>query len=125
MGIHHGAASAVTVIGDNVASASPSATGSADLVSAATNTGGIIITSVSISIIASGVTGGTVTLDFIVGGNTVMRVRALASGAQGHNAAGGIGAIEISSGQAVGYAFTETDSSIAGSGEIFITWRHK
>ena len=73
MGIHHGAGSAVTVIGDNVASASPSATGSADLVSAATNTGGIIITSVSLDLVDQTASSAHSYVELTVNGTAVMR----------------------------------------------------
>ncbi len=123
MGISHGSAPGVTVIGDNVASAAPSATGSADLVSAGTNTGGVIITSVSMSLKAIS-TSANATVALKVDSVEILKLSQSAPGSGLQTQAlGGFCAIEIPAGEAVGYDMVVS----AGNNEaiIIITWRHK
>ena len=115
----------VTIIGDNVASAAPTATGSADLVSAATNVGGIIITSLTMSLLALGATSGNIEFDFVVNSTVYSKLYANAGGAQNSIAIGGLCAIEVPAGQGVGYTLTESDSFISTFSQIYISWRHK
>lgn len=107
--------SPVSDIGSNIASAANvTANGSADLVSAATNTGGIIITSVSM---AAQCSSGTATLDLTVNGSAIARITATATN---NSAWGGFCAIKIPSGQAVGYTGA-TGSTVRY--DVYLTWK--
>lgn len=107
-------------IGDNIASATNlTSSGSADLVSAATNTVGIIITSLSMSIYENNAPG---VLELKVNGSTVMSVVSRETGGTGWgpNAIGGFCSIRIPAGQAVSYTYTEGTN---GRADVYITWR--
>lgn len=107
-------------IGDQVASASAlTSTASADLVSAATNTNGILITSVSMSVAD---TGGAGSMELKVNAVTVLAVHSQpTTGTFGPTSSlGGFCAIRIPAGQAVSYTFTEAS---AGTGWVRISWR--
>lgn len=110
----------VPTIGDNVAAAGPiTSSGSADLVSAATNTGGIVITSVSLNLYENNASS---KLELKINNVTVLEVNARASGGDsyGHGTLGGFCAIRVPSGQAVSYTLTEGTTATAWAR---ISWR--
>jgi len=113
------------VIGDNIASATITSTTSADLISAATNTGGIIITSICMSIYCDDPGANrTMGLQLKVDGNVIAQIDGFTNGSSltGPSPAlgGGMSALEIPSGQAVSYT---TTSDAGYTGRIFITWK--
>lgn len=119
--------SAPTTIGANVASATPGGTVAADLVSAASNTGGIVIKSLSISL-AYPAQNGTTTTAYVtlkINNVAVAAVRATAgqnssNTAAGNNCLGGIALpLKVPAGQAVGYSMTSASGYTV---DIFMTW---
>lgn len=115
-------------LGSNIASATPSADGSADLISAATNTGGIIITSIAVTVTEVGDSSNAVRFAYVtlsVGGSVIAKI--IGTGARdGTTAANGAAgnivtgcAIRVAAGQAVSYTFEEI---VTGTAEIYVTW---
>jgi hypothetical protein len=107
-------------IGTNVAAADNlTATASADLVSAATNTGGIVITSMTMSVTEAGAA--ISSMELKVNAVTVAAVYTRGNGADWHpNGLGSFCAIRIPAGQAISYTFTEGSN---GNGWVRITWK--
>jgi len=112
-----------TIIGNQAATASPVAAGSADLVSAATNTGGIIITSLSVALSFDPTGAVDATCSITINGVVAMVVvcQAAADGANS-SAAGGLCAIRVPAGGAVSYTIAGSTSSQLSS-TIQMTWR--
>lgn len=109
-----------TLIGSSVAAAGPvTSTTSADLVSAASNTTGIVITSVSLNVICEG--SNSAFMDFKINGNIVLSTMALASVSQRSDGSlGGLCAIKVPSGQAISYTYTHATN---GQGYVRISYR--
>lgn len=113
--------------GDNFASASPTSDASANLISAATNINGIIITGVSISVTvdASSLNHSPYLRLLVNGVIQLENVHRVLTGDAVTLIMGGLCAIEVPAGQAVSY-----ESSLHGMtglyhGHIRVSWRHK
>jgi len=109
---------AAPFLGTVIVSATPSASGSADLISAATNANGIIITSVFIAVSES--TSGTSSIEFKINGNTLASVAGTRSTDVNIGAVFTMCNIQVPAGQSVSYAFTE---SSVGSANIIVSYK--
>ena len=105
-------------LGTVIVSANPSSSGSADIISAATNANGIIITSVFIS--ASETTSGTSNIEFKINGNTLAVAYATRSTDVNIGAVFTMCNIQVPAGQSVSYTFTE---SSVGTGYIIVSYK--
>jgi hypothetical protein len=109
---------AIPFLGSNIASATPSASGSADLISAATNTSGIIITSVSLSVSEN--TSGDANVSLKVDGNIILFVKANKGSDISPGNSATMGIVQIPANQAVSYSCS---INTAGSAQIYVTWK--
>jgi len=106
---------AAPFLGTVIASASPGANVSADLISAATNANGIIITSVFIA--ADEDSSGETRLDFKINGNTIASVYAVTGES---SAVFTMCNIQVPAAQSVSYTFTEGS---VGHGYITVSYK--
>lgn len=120
-------ATIIPLAGDQSSSASPTGGATADLVSAATNTGGIVITGLSLSVSHRGTsTAGSpylrLLIDGVIHSETIVRVT---NSDVVSATLGGIGAIEVPAGAAVSYTSALNGASGTYQGNVRIAWRHK
>jgi hypothetical protein len=109
---------AAPFLGTVIANASASATGSADVISAATNANGIIITSIFIT--ASEGTGGESKMELKINGNTLAYVSGTRSTDYNVGAVFTMCNIQVPAGQSVSYTFTEGS---VGTGNIIVSYK--
>jgi hypothetical protein len=109
---------AAPFLGTVIASAAPSSTGSADIISAATNANGIIITSVFISSYEG--TAGESKVDFKINGNTLASVIGNRSTDANIGTVFTMCNIQVPAGQSVSYTFTEGS---VGNGNIIVSYK--
>ena len=109
---------AAPFLGTVIVSATPSASGSADLISAATNANGIIITSVFIAV--SETTSGTSSIEFKINSNTLASVSGTRSTDVNIGAVFTMYNIQVPAGQSVSYTFTE---SSVGTANIIVSYK--
>lgn len=114
-------ATTIPVVGDNVASAAPSGSATADLVSAAINTGGIIITAAGLNL-TSGNVGDYIRL--LIGGAIHLELITVGVATDTRMANGGFCAVEVPAGVAVSYAANKASSNVFGA-SVRVAWRHK
>jgi len=113
--------------GDNTATASPTGDATADLVSAATNTGGIIVTAVSLSLSIFGTSDMIAPyLRLLAGGVIQLENRQRRRNSDPiHTSMGGFCSIQVAAGEAVSYNSAMDGTTGSYAGYVRIAWRHK
>lgn len=114
--------------GDQSVSAAPTGAADAELISAATNANGIIITGVSLTVTMQGATvgPGSPYIRLLVGGVVQLEnIHRRLTSDLFQLALGGICAIEVPAGQAVSYQSSLGGTTSSFFGFVRVAWRHK